>query len=433
VCSSDLDGDCRYGTFSGQVQGHYDTWWTGNESYAVLLDPANHPACACGSGFNVRALHMALHLAPASMPAIRASLAAAADGCGGPGAILQSSAPLQVTNIPAEGYYDVEIPVDFTCRSTAGRYFIVFEFLNAAGPVGIPVNFTPRACVNFNDWGEGWADLVSEYGMLGDLLMWADVDCCEVASARVLAPDGGEALPVGGDLRVDWTATLLTEVQVALSRNGGASWETLAASTPNDGTETFTLAGPSSAECLVRVGSPDGAVSDVSDAPFRIYGTVPWLTVAPAGAVLAAGESRPLTLAFDTAGLPAGNHQAWLVLLDNAATSPEVVPVSLTVTAASGADAVPGVFALRGAAPNPFNPTTRLAFSLPAAGHAVVDVLDLQGRLVRTLLSGPRAAGEQTVEWDGRDANGRPVASGSYLARLRAGGRTATHKLILAK
>jgi hypothetical protein len=427
------DGDCRYGTFTGQVQGHYDTWWTGNESYAVLLDPANHPACTCGSGFNVRALHMALHLAPGSAPAIRASLAAGDDGCDGPGAVLQSSAPLQVTNITAEGYYDVEIPVDFSCRSTAGTYYIIFEFLNTAGPVGIPVNFLPRACVNFNNWGEGWGDLVSEFGMVGDLLMWADVDCCEVASATVLSPNGGEALVTGGELRVDWTATLMTEVQVTLSRNGGLSWETLAGSTPNDGTQTFTLTGPSSTNCLVRVSSPDGAVGDVSDGPFWIYGTVPWLTVSPVGGVLEAGASQPLTLTFDTAGLAAGVHLAWLVLLDNAATSPESVPVSLTVMAASAAGAVPGMFAMRGAAPNPFNPATRLTYSLSEAGQAVVDVLDLQGRLVRTLVSGPQAAGEQTVEWDGRDAQGRPVASGSYLARLRAGGQTATHKLTLAK
>jgi len=69
---------------------------------------------------------------------------------------------------------------------------------------------------------------------------------------------------------------------------------------------------------------------------------------------------------------------------------------------------------------------------------------DIQGSLARAadkaqkaelaaLLSDVVEAGERTLEWDGRDDGGRPVASGSYLARLRADGQTATHKMVLAK
>jgi len=68
--------------------------------------------------------------------------------------------------------------------------------------------------------------------------------------------------------------------------------------------------------------------------------------------------------------------------------------------------------------PNPFNPATSIAFSLPAAGHVAVHIHDAAGRLVRTLLDGTREAGPHTLVWDGRADDGRAVASGVYFARL---------------
>lgn len=436
LITADYAGDCVFGSNdTGNIQGYYDTWWTGNESYATLINPADY-SCSCNPGFNVHAIHMVVYLQTTSAPQVRVSLATSAGDCAGPGAIIESSGLSTFSGVPANGYYDIEVPVDFACQDMDASYYLVFEFTNTAGPVGIPVDTTPQSCVNYNDWGSGYEDVVSNYGFAGDWLLWADIDCCGTPnpSSSVLSPDGGEIFAAGGNLQVDWSALVMTEVKVELSRDGGASWDVLAASTPNDGTETFALAGPASQNCLVRVGSTDGLVTDVSDAPFWVYQTVPWLTVAPTGGSLAQGAGQTLTLSFDTTGLANGGYNAWMVIIDSAASSPEVVPVNLTVQGyISGVDGVPGVFALRGNAPNPFNPSTRVTFSLAQSGPAVIDVLDLQGRLVRTLLSDAVAAGERTVEWDGRDDAGRPVASGAYLARLRSGGQVATHKMVLAK
>jgi len=82
--------------------------------------------------------------------------------------------------------------------------------------------------------------------------------------------------------------------------------------------------------------------------------------------------------------------------------------------------------------PNPFNPSTRITFGLPAAGPVSLSILDVQGRVVRHLLEGGlRAAGSQTVAWDGRDTLGRSLPSGLYFARLEAGGQRAVGKLLL--
>ena len=85
------------------------------------------------------------------------------------------------------------------------------------------------------------------------------------------------------------------------------------------------------------------------------------------------------------------------------------------------------------AAPNPFNPSTVLRFTMPAPGPATVEVFDLHGRRLKVLLDGPQAAGERTVMWDGRDDRGRAAPSGVYLVRAAGGGRLNYTKVILAK
>jgi hypothetical protein len=85
------------------------------------------------------------------------------------------------------------------------------------------------------------------------------------------------------------------------------------------------------------------------------------------------------------------------------------------------------------AVPNPFNPRTRLTFTLPEAGAVELTVYDLAGRRVTTVLEGMLSAGPQTIDWNGVDGTGKPVSSGVYFARLKAGGRTYVHKLVLSK
>jgi hypothetical protein len=85
------------------------------------------------------------------------------------------------------------------------------------------------------------------------------------------------------------------------------------------------------------------------------------------------------------------------------------------------------------AAPNPFNPLTRITLRLPAAGDLTVAVYDLSGRLVRTLCSGRREAGAQSLVWDGHDNGGRASPSGVYLLRALGAGTLEFSKVLLAK
>ena len=91
------------------------------------------------------------------------------------------------------------------------------------------------------------------------------------------------------------------------------------------------------------------------------------------------------------------------------------------------------VFALQPAAPNPFNPSTRLSFTLSEGGPVRLEIYDISGRLVRILVDEVRPAGEYEVRWAGRSDGGRPVASGTYFARLQSQGRQDLQTLMLVK
>ncbi|NMC42612.1 MAG: T9SS type A sorting domain-containing protein [candidate division Zixibacteria bacterium] len=108
-------------------------------------------------------------------------------------------------------------------------------------------------------------------------------------------------------------------------------------------------------------------------------------------------------------------------------------PAQPVAEAMSKTVAIPYTFALNQNHPNPFNPTTTIAFTVPIAGKASLDVFNILGQHVRCLLDGEIEAGAHSVVWDGRDGDGRSVASGIYFYRLRAGTEVDSKKMILMK
>ncbi|SYZ74783.1 exported hypothetical protein [Candidatus Zixiibacteriota bacterium] len=83
--------------------------------------------------------------------------------------------------------------------------------------------------------------------------------------------------------------------------------------------------------------------------------------------------------------------------------------------------------------PNPFNPVTTIRYAVPAPGHVSLEVFDLLGRKVRTLVDDMKSAGIYRIEWDGRDEGNQPVSSGVYFYKLRAGSVIQTRKMLLLK
>lgn len=84
-------------------------------------------------------------------------------------------------------------------------------------------------------------------------------------------------------------------------------------------------------------------------------------------------------------------------------------------------------------APNPFNPVTRIAYSLAQPGRVTLRVFDVTGRPVRTLVDGWMETGRYEATWDGRDSRGAEVASGVYFYQIDAPGLVTSKKMVVSK
>ena len=108
-------------------------------------------------------------------------------------------------------------------------------------------------------------------------------------------------------------------------------------------------------------------------------------------------------------------------------------PTPVTAVTETHAVSRPLSFTLAQNYPNPFNSATVIRFALPAAADVNLAIFNLTGQQVATLAQGARETGTYTVSWDGRDDDGRELASGVYLYRLRMGNgqQVETRKLLL--
>ncbi len=95
--------------------------------------------------------------------------------------------------------------------------------------------------------------------------------------------------------------------------------------------------------------------------------------------------------------------------------------------------ALPLAYSLSQNYPNPFNANTKIRYQIQRAGHVTLMIFNTQGQLVQLLAEGKQMAGEYAARWDGRDGEGREVASGLYFCRLKAGSFAKTIKMVLVR
>jgi photosystem II stability/assembly factor-like uncharacterized protein len=121
---------------------------------------------------------------------------------------------------------------------------------------------------------------------------------------------------------------------------------------------------------------------------------------------------------------------AWGWAIDDIVIQPEGVRIEDERPAPT----LPNLPALAQNAPNPFNPSTEIAWSIPHRSRVDLAVYDLAGRLVKRLVASEvRSPGPYRNEWNGLDDQGRPVASGVYIYRLRTEEFERVRKMTLLK
>jgi hypothetical protein len=157
-----------------------------------------------------------------------------------------------------------------------------------------------------------------------------------------------------------------------------------------------------------------------------------WLSVTPSQGIVPAFGSAVVNLLITPSAPDDGVYDYYGILDVHAHSCPDstdAIPILATVLElCRQANGLPSHCELHAAFPNPFNATTRLSYSLPRAARVELDVFDLTGRKVRSLVEGKLAAGFHEIDFDGAG-----LASGLYLVRMESGDFAATRKLLLVK
>jgi len=83
--------------------------------------------------------------------------------------------------------------------------------------------------------------------------------------------------------------------------------------------------------------------------------------------------------------------------------------------------------------PNPFNPETNIMFHQTKTGYTTLEIYNVKGQIVKTLVNGKSEAGSHSFRWNGKDNNENPVSSGVYIYRLQTGGKCLTNKMLMLK
>jgi hypothetical protein len=198
---------------------------------------------------------------------------------------------------------------------------------------------------------------------------------------EVLNPDGGELCQCGNTFDVRWTATDnvgVVSVSIFLSTDGGSTFpDTIAVGEPNDGQFTWILPPVDSDKARIKVVAIDPSFNegdDMSDEDFTLWGAL--------------SDIDP-------------------------EDSPDV-PREVVLNVISSCMA-------------------RIVFGLPSSSHVSLDVYDVSGRLVDNLVSGRRAEGYHTIDWNGEGVSGSPVSPGVYFVRLDSDGGRKTAKVVFAR
>ena len=109
------------------------------------------------------------------------------------------------------------------------------------------------------------------------------------------------------------------------------------------------------------------------------------------------------------------------------------IVLSQTILNINPAENLPQAFQLKDNFPNPFNPKTTIAYGLPSERSVRIEVINIRGKLVATLIDKSQDAGWYSIQWNGCDNNGVRVSSGVYFYRLKTEGFESINKMLLVK
>lgn len=246
-----------------------------------------------------------------------------------------------------------------------------------------------------------------------------------------------------------FTGAYSQTAHVEVSTDAGASWTEVMmlesnADWTNVGVDLSGYAGMS--DVLIAFHSNDNGVWASGWAVDNVElgvatGGAGWLTLSADYGELEPGGADEIIVSMDAAGLEDGTYDATIWVVTDFSDDSIVVQMVVddSVGVADG-KAIPDVFALHQNFPNPFNPLTAVPYDVPEIADVKIDIYNILGQKVRTLVTGEHEPGFYRAIWNGKNDQGALVTTGVYIYRVtalsKASGEVAftkTRKLVLMK
>ena len=357
-----------------------------------------------------------------------------------------------MTFTAAAGFTTAKIAVRWLILNTTGgvRDTVVAAPLLVLqiNPPAPKVAISPKsASRNFNQTQV----LTATYSAAGDTISWTASGTVAGGNIRITA--AADTIPGQIRLPLSLTATASTfrtktaatgsTITLAATGTGRMTATIIVAAGTTRDTATVVFDVPVPAELSTFAGTPaDGkvkldwtTVSQTNNAGWRVLRSTDNVTFEPvSGLVPGAGTSNEqLVYTYTDFNLPKDVEKVFYILeqvdLDGKITRSRFAEVLLGGRFTD----MPKEFSTA-VFPNPFNPSTTIAYNLPDAARVNIVIYDAIGQEIRTLVAGAQtSAGRYTAQWDAKDNAGRQVASGVYFAHITAGKFTGKQKMLLLK
>ncbi|KQC11942.1 MAG: hypothetical protein APR54_02610 [Candidatus Cloacimonas sp. SDB] len=158
-----------------------------------------------------------------------------------------------------------------------------------------------------------------------------------------------------------------------------------------------------------------------------------WININPDSGSLDSGASDEIAVVFNTNEVDPSNYNCEIII-EQENSNFVSIPVQLTVISTSAQDiSIPTKASLQNNYPNPFNPSTIISFNIGSETQAALEIFNLKGQKINTLLNSFVPSGQYSIEWNGTDNEGVPVSSGIYFYSLTTETGSAVKRMILLK
>ena len=279
----------------------------------------------------------------------------------------------------------------------------------------------------------GWTSItVTETDEIANVhfsVMWESVDYPSEGSFRATSPGGTDVLL--------YQSTSTTPVQLEIDTNGfngeamNDDWIIYMLDSWGDGGHQITNGVVTFMAGSTEIGQVAGLVSDAEGNP------IPDAVISVSNIATMSNEQGQFS--FD---ILSGNYTFTCeaegfetATIDDEVITGQQTYLDFQMEAITGTNDLPVLTTkLYGNYPNPFNPTTTISFSVAQTSSFVnLEVFNIKGQKVKTLVDKILPAGNHTIVWNGEDENGKPVSSGVYFYKMKAGAYNSTKKMILLK